>query len=60
MPKTVRNSSPNLSRWQAVGGDLPEQQLRRARDVLSGAGWLFDDFADAEMRRVLMTKSRWQ
>jgi hypothetical protein len=33
-----------------------EQQLRRAREVLSGAGWLFDDFVNAEMRKVLVSK----
>ena len=30
-----------------------EQQIRRAREVLSDAGWLFDDFVNAEMRKVL-------
>ena len=30
-----------------------EQKVRRAREVLSDAGWLFDDFVNAEMRRVL-------
>ena len=33
-----------------------EQQLRRAREVLSEAGWLFDDFVNAEMRKVLMSR----
>jgi hypothetical protein len=33
-----------------------EQQFRRAREVLSGAGWLFDDFVNAEMRKVLVSK----
>src|SRR6267378_1043327 len=33
-----------------------EQQLRRAREVLSEAGWLFDDFVNAEMRKVLVSK----
>ena len=33
-----------------------EQQLRRAREVLSDAGWLFDDFVNAEMRKVLVSK----
>jgi hypothetical protein len=37
-----------------------EHRLRRAREVLSDAGWLFDDFVNAEMRRVLVTKSWWQ
>ena len=33
-----------------------EQQFRRAREVLSDAGWLFDDFVNAEMRKVLVSK----
>lgn len=33
-----------------------EAQARRARELLSGAGWLFDDFVNAEMRRVLMSR----
>jgi hypothetical protein len=33
-----------------------EQQIRRAREVLSGAGWLFDDFVNAEMRKVLVSQ----
>jgi hypothetical protein len=32
-----------------------EQQVRRAREVLSEAGWLFDDFVNAEMRKVLVS-----
>src|SRR6185312_15220672 len=30
-----------------------EQKYRRARELLADAGWLFDDFVNAEMRRVL-------
>ncbi len=33
--------------------DEKEQRYRRAREVLSEAGWLFDDYVNAEMRRVL-------
>ena len=33
-----------------------EQQTRRAREVLSDAGWLFDDFVNAEMRKVLVSQ----
>jgi hypothetical protein len=33
-----------------------EQQIRRAREVLSDAGWLFDDFVNAEMRKVLLSQ----
>ena len=31
-----------------------DHQIRRAREVLSEAGWLFDDFVNSEMRKVLM------
>ncbi len=30
-----------------------EQKYRRAREVLADAGWLFDDFVNSEMRKVL-------
>ncbi len=30
-----------------------DQKVQRARELLAGAGWLFDDFVNAEMRRVL-------
>ena len=33
-----------------------EQQIRRAREVLADAGWLFDDFVNAEMRKVLVSQ----
>ena len=33
-----------------------EQQIRRAREVLSDAGWLFDDFVNNEMRNVLVSQ----
>ena len=33
--------------------DEREHKYRRAREVLADAGWLFDDFVNAEMRRVL-------
>jgi hypothetical protein len=36
--------------------DAGEQQIRRAREVLSDAGWLFDDFVNAEMRKVLVSQ----
>ena len=35
---------------------MTEQQLRRAREVLAEAGWLFDDFVNAEMRKVLVSQ----
>ena len=33
--------------------DEQERKYRRARELLADAGWLFDDFVNAEMRRVL-------
>ena len=36
--------------------DDREQQIRRAREVLADAGWLFDDFVNAEMRKVLLSQ----
>jgi hypothetical protein len=30
-----------------------EEKYRRAREVLAEAGWVFDDFVNTEMRRVL-------
>lgn len=30
-----------------------EAQARRAREVLDGAGWLFDDFVNAQMHQLL-------
>lgn len=32
-----------------------EAQVRRAREVLDGAGWLFDEFVNAETRRMVMS-----
>jgi len=36
--------------------DDREQQVRRARKVLSDASWLFDDFVNDEMRKVLVSQ----
>ena len=33
-----------------------EQQIRRAREALSDAGWLFDDFVNNEMHKVLVSQ----
>jgi SH3-like domain-containing protein len=33
-----------------------QQRYRRAREVLGDAGWLFDDFVNSEMRRVLTSQ----
>jgi hypothetical protein len=30
-----------------------DRRVQRARELLADAGWLFDDFVNAEMRRVL-------
>lgn len=30
-----------------------DRRVQRARELLAEAGWLFDDFVNAEMRRVL-------
>jgi hypothetical protein len=35
---------------------ISEEQMRRAKEVLSGAGWLFDDFVNAEMHKVLASR----
>ena len=32
------------------------QRIKRARELLVDAGWLFDDFVNAEMRKVLVSK----
>ena len=34
-----------------------EQQVRRAREMLSEAGWLFDDFVNAEMHKILVSRA---
>ena len=49
---------PSVDAAAADGGDRAgrEQLIRRAREVLSGAGWLFDDFVNNEMRRVLVSQ----
>jgi hypothetical protein len=33
-----------------------ERQIRRAREALSDAGWLFDDFVNNEMHKVLVSQ----
>ena len=32
-----------------------ETRTRRAREVLADAGWLFDDFVNAEMKKILVS-----
>ena len=41
---------------EALDQAAREQQIRRAREVLSAAGWLFDDFVNNEMRKVLVSQ----
>jgi hypothetical protein len=41
---------------EALDQTTREQQVRRAREVLSDAGWLFDDFVNNEMRKVLVSQ----
>lgn len=47
-PQTIATTDSN-----AVTHRDREQRYRRAREVLAEAGWLFDDFVNNEMRRVL-------
>jgi hypothetical protein len=47
-PSTTATTDSN-----AVTSRDREQKYRRAREVLADAGWLFDDFVNNEMRRVL-------
>jgi hypothetical protein len=37
-------------------GPRTSDHSRRAREVLSDAGWLFDHFVNAEMRKVLVSQ----
>lgn len=50
--------APSVDTAAADGSDRAgrEQQIRRAREVLSDAGWLFDDFVNNEMRKVLVSQ----
>jgi hypothetical protein len=41
---------------EALDPAAREQQIRRAREVLSEAGWLFDDFVNKEMHKVLVSQ----
>lgn len=34
-----------------------EQEVRRAREVLNGAGWVFDNFINSEMGKLMKTGS---
>ena len=51
------SDDPSDDTAAAAGRDRAgrEQQIRRAREVLSDAGWLFDDFVNNEMRKVLVS-----
>jgi hypothetical protein len=52
------SDDPSDDTAAAAGRDRAgrEQQIRRAREVLSDAGWLFDDFVNNEMRKVLVSQ----
>ena len=39
-----------------MSDDDEAQRLRRAREVLGGAGWLFDELVNREMRAVLFSR----
>jgi hypothetical protein len=54
------SDDPSDDTAAAAGRDRAgrEQQIRRAREVLSDAGWLFDDFVNNEMRKVLVSQPR--
>ena len=41
---------------EALDQAAREQQIRRAREVLADAGWLFDDFVNSEMHKVLVSQ----
>ena len=41
---------------EALDQAAREQQIRRAREVLADAGWLFDDFVNKEMHKVLVSQ----
>lgn len=36
-----------------MSDSVTEDQVRRAREVLNGAGWLFDEVVNSEMAKVL-------
>lgn len=38
---------------ETTATQVRDRKVQQARELLAGAGWLFDDFVNAEMRRVL-------
>src|SRR5215510_4757273 len=46
-------NGPFLCHATECASAQPPDRLQRARELLADAGWLFDDFVNAEMRRVL-------
>ena len=38
---------------QTTAAQARDHKVQRARELLADAGWLFDDFVNGEMRRVL-------
>src|SRR5688572_20023615 len=50
----MANNGPILCHdTETTAAQAPNHKAQRARELLADAGWLFDDFVNAEMRRVL-------
>jgi hypothetical protein len=50
----MANNGPILCHdTETTAAQAPDHKVQRARELLADAGWLFDDFVNAEMRRVL-------
>lgn len=40
---------------ETTAAQTRDHKVQRARELLADAGWLFDDFVNGEMRRVLVS-----
>jgi hypothetical protein len=50
----MANNGPYLCHdTEKTPAQARDHKVQRARELLADAGWLFDDFVNAEMRRVL-------
>ena len=50
----MANNGPILCHdTETTAAQARDHKVQRARELLADAGWLFDDFVNAEMRRVL-------
>ena len=50
----MANNGPILCHdTETTAPQARDHKVQRARELLADAGWLFDDFVNAEMRRVL-------